>query len=202
SRLGNTCESTGEPWTKMETFSSRNLAMQAEKKILSRMASKSMVNMFIDDTSSEILDELYRISKEYTQNRTESQKVIKNLIKVAVKISVLYRNNRFSKEELDLAEEFKQKLHQGAMTAISFHEVDFTFEKAVLAKLLQECRDLLLKLVEKHLTPKSHGRIRHVFDHFADTELLAKLYSPGEPYQPHLKKICEGINRLIDEGKL
>lgn len=186
----------------MEAFSSRNLAMQAEKKILSRMASKSMANMFIDDTSSEILDELYRISKEYTQNRTESQKVIKNLIKVAVKISVLYRNNRFSPEELALAEEFKRKLHQGAMTAISFHEVEFTFEKAVLAELLRDCSDLLLRLVEKHLTPKSHGRIRHVFDHFADTELLAKLYSPGEPYQPRLKKICEGMNRLIDEGKL
>ncbi|XP_060613986.2 tumor necrosis factor alpha-induced protein 8-like protein 2 [Anolis sagrei] len=186
----------------METFSSRNLALQAEKKILSRMASKSMANMFIDDTSSEILDELYRISKEYTQNRAESQKVLKNLIKVAVKISVLYRNNRFSEEELGWAEAFKQKLHQGAMTAISFYEVDFTFEKAVLAEILHECRDLLLKLVEKHLTPKSHGRIRHVFDHFADPELLVRAYSPGEPYQPRLKKICEGLNRLIDEGRL
>ncbi|XP_042297173.1 tumor necrosis factor alpha-induced protein 8-like protein 2 isoform X2 [Sceloporus undulatus] len=187
---------------KMETFSSRNLALQAEKKILSRMASKSMANMFIDDTSSEILDELYRISKEYTQNRAESQKVIKNLIKVAVKISVLYRNNCFSDEELAWAEEFKRKLHLGAMTAISFHEVDFTFEKGVLADILHECRDLLLKLVEKHLTAKSHGRIRHVFDHFANVELLAQVYSPGEPYQPRLKKICEGMNRLIDEGRL
>lgn len=186
----------------MESFSSRNLALQAEKKILSRMASKSMANMFIDDTSSEILDELYRVSKEYTQNRAESQKVIKNLIKVAVKISVLYRNDRFSDDELCLAEEFKRKLHHGAMTTISFYEVDFTFEKAVLAQLLQECRDLLLKLVENHLTPKSHGRIRHVFDHFANTDLLAQLYSPGEPYQPRLRRICEGLNRLIDEGKL
>lgn len=190
------------PAVEMETFSSRSLAIQAEKKILSRMATKSVANMFIDDTSSEILDEMYRISKEYTQNRAESQKVIKNLIKITVKISVLYRNHCFSDEELCLAEEFKHKLHQGAMTAISFHEVDFTFEKAILAQLLRECRDLLLKLVEKHLTAKSHGRIRHVFDHFADTELLTQLYSPGEPYQPRLKKICEGLNKLIDEGKL
>ncbi|KAL8184804.1 UNVERIFIED_CONTAM: Tumor necrosis factor alpha-induced protein 8-like protein 2 [Gekko kuhli] len=186
----------------METFSSRSLAIQAEKKILSKLATKSMANRFIDDTSSEILDEMYRVSKEYTQNRAESQKVIKNLIKMTVKISVLYRNNCFSDEELCLAEEFKNKLHQGAMTAISFHEVDFTFEKAVLARLLQECRDLLLRLVEKHLKAKSLGRIRHVFDHFADTELLTQLYSPGEPYQPRLKRICEGLNKLIDEGKL
>ncbi|XP_067328767.1 tumor necrosis factor alpha-induced protein 8-like protein 2 [Anolis sagrei] len=88
------------------------------------------------------------------------------------------------------------------MTAISFHEVDLTFEKAVLAKILHECWDLLLKLVEKHLTPKSHGRIHHVFDHFADPELLVRAYSPGEPYQPRLKKICEGLNRLIDDPLL
>ncbi|XP_029436439.1 tumor necrosis factor alpha-induced protein 8-like protein 2 [Rhinatrema bivittatum] len=186
----------------METFSSRDLALQAQKKILSRMATKSMVNMFIDDTSSEILDELYRVSKEYTKNKAESHKVIKNLIKVAVKIGVLYRNNRFSTEELDLAEEFKKKLHQGAMTAISFYEVEFTFEKGVLSGILRDCRNLLLQLVDKHLTPKSHDRIRHVFDHFANEELLGELYNPTGPLKPHLQKIYEGMNKLIDEGKL
>ncbi|XP_023962802.2 tumor necrosis factor alpha-induced protein 8-like protein 2 isoform X1 [Chrysemys picta bellii] len=192
-----------EPGTAtMETFSSRNLALQAEKKILSHMASKSVANVFLDDTSSEILDELYRVSKLHSQNRSEAQKVIKNLIKVAVKISVLYRNNRFSTGELGLAEEFKRKLHQGAMTAVSFYEVEFTFESGMLTQLLQDCRDLLLQLVEKHLTAKSHGRIRHVFDHFANGDLLSQLYSPGEPYRPHLQKICQGLNKLIEEGKL
>ncbi|KAJ7344531.1 hypothetical protein JRQ81_000481 [Phrynocephalus forsythii] len=64
----------------MEMFSSCNLAMQAEKRILSWVGSKSMANMFIDNTSSENLDKLYQISKEYTQNYRVSQKVIKNLI--------------------------------------------------------------------------------------------------------------------------
>lgn len=52
------------------------------------------------------------------------------------------------------------------MTALSFGSVDFTFEAAVLASLLTECRTCWLELVERHLTPKSHGRIRHVFDDF------------------------------------
>ncbi|KAM6434482.1 tumor necrosis factor alpha-induced protein 8-like protein 2 isoform 1-T2 [Liasis olivaceus] len=186
----------------MEAFSSRNLALQAEKKILSRMASKSTVTMFIDETSGAVLDELYRISKEHTKDRAASQKVIKDLVKVAVKVSVLYRNHRFSDPELALAEEFKHKLRQGAMTAVSFHQVAFTFERAVLVELLEECRDLLLRLVEKHLTAKSHGRIRHVFDHFANPELLARLYSPGGPFEPHLERVCQGLNQLMDQGKL
>lgn len=107
----------------MDGFSSKDMALKAQKKILSSMATKSSVQMFIDDTSSEILDELYRVSKEYSGNKSEAQKVIKDLVKIAVKIGLLFRNNRFSKEELGVAQEFKKKLHMGAMTAISFYEV-------------------------------------------------------------------------------
>lgn len=107
----------------MEAFNSKDIALRAEKKILSKVANKTSVQMFIDETTSEILDELYHISKEYTGNKAEAQKVIKNLIKIAVKIGVLFRNNRFTKEELGTVQDFKKKLHQGAMTAISFYEV-------------------------------------------------------------------------------
>lgn len=109
--------------TTMETFSSKDMAMRAQKKILSSMATRSSVQMFIDDTTSDILDELYQVSKEYTASKTEAQKVIKDLIKIAVKIGLLFRNNRFSVEELKVAQEFKKKLNMGAMTAISFYEV-------------------------------------------------------------------------------
>lgn len=108
----------------MDVFSSKDMALKAQKKILSSMANRSSVQMFIDDTTSEIMDELYRVSKEYTGNKPVAQKVIKNMIKIAVKIGVLYRNNRFSEEELKIAQDFKKKLHQGAMTAISFYEVN------------------------------------------------------------------------------
>lgn len=109
----------------MDAFSSKEMALKAQKKILSTMATKSSVQMFIDDTTSEILDELYRVSKEFSGNKTEAQKVIKDLIKIAVKIGVLFRNNRFNTDEMGVAQEFKKKLHTGAMTAISFYEVCF-----------------------------------------------------------------------------
>ncbi|XP_028326211.1 tumor necrosis factor, alpha-induced protein 8-like protein 2 B [Gouania willdenowi] len=183
----------------MDVFNTRDLAVQAQKKILSSMATKGSVQMFIDDTTSEILDELYRVSKEYTGSKSEAQKVIKDLIKITVKIGVLFRNNRFTTEELRLAQDFKKKLHTGAMTAISFYEVDFTFDKAVMEELLSGCRDLLLKLVNTHLTPKSHGRINHVFNHYSDAQLLTKLYDPEGPLRPHLTKICKGLNKLVED---
>ncbi|EDL83654.1 similar to tumor necrosis factor, alpha-induced protein 8-like 1, partial [Rattus norvegicus] len=68
----------------MDTFSTKNLVLQAQKKVLSKMASKAMVAVFVDDTSSEILDELYQATKEFTRSRKEAQRVVKNLVKVAV----------------------------------------------------------------------------------------------------------------------
>ena len=36
----------------MDTFSTKSLALQAQKKLLSKMASRTVASAFIDDTSS------------------------------------------------------------------------------------------------------------------------------------------------------
>ncbi|NXP56595.1 TP8L3 protein, partial [Heliornis fulica] len=182
-----------------DCFSSKNLALQAQKKILSKMATKTMANMLIDDTSSEIFDELYKVTKEHTRNKKEAHKIMKDLIKVAIKIGILYRNNQFNHEELEIVDKFRKKLNQTAMTIVSFYEVEYTFDRNVLAELLNECKDLVHELVDRHLTPRSHGRINHVFNHFADVEFLTALYSLDGDCRPYLKKICNGINKLLDE---
>lgn len=166
------------------------------------MATKTVANLFIDDTSSEVLDELYRATKEYTRNRKEAQKIIKNLIKMVVKLGVLYRNGQFSNEELLIVERFRKKVHTLAMTAVSFHQIDFTFDRRVMSSLLNDCRELLHQAINRHLTAKSHARVNHVFNHFSDCDFLAALYSPSEVYRVHLQRICDGLNKMLDEGNL
>ncbi|XP_033376012.1 tumor necrosis factor alpha-induced protein 8-like protein 1 isoform X1 [Parus major] len=203
-RRFNRCQQSLKPCSapEMDTFSTKNLALQAQKKLLSKMATKTIANAFIDDTSSEILDELYRATKEYTRNRKEAQKIIKNLIKIVMKLGVLYRNGQFSPEELLVMERFRKKVHTLAMTAVSFHQIDFTFDRRVMSSVLTECRDLLHQAVNGHLTAKSHSRINHVFNHFADYEFLSALYGPAEPYRTHLKRICEGVNKMLEEDNI
>ncbi|XP_066131356.1 tumor necrosis factor alpha-induced protein 8-like protein 1 [Saccopteryx bilineata] len=186
----------------MDTFSTKSLALQAQKKLLSKVASKATVAVFIDDTSSEVLDELYRATKEFTRSRKEAQKVLKNLVKVAVKLAILLRSGQLGGEELALLQRFRQRARHLAMTAVSFHQVDFTFDRRVLATALLECRDLLHQAVGSHLTAKSHGRINHVFSHFANCDFLATLYGPAEPYCSHLRRICEGLIRMLDEDSI
>lgn len=194
--------SEGELSPGQESFNSKSLALQLQKKILSKMATVAVANLLTDDTSSEILDELYKASREYTKNKKEAHKIVKNVIKIALKIAVLYRNNCFSPEELETVERFRKKMNQAAMTAVSFHEVEYTFDPNILSELLLECRDQLHELVEAHLTTRSHGRIDHVFNHFANVEFLAILYGSSEEYELSLQKICNGINKLLDEGIL
>ncbi|KAK7799536.1 hypothetical protein U0070_013717, partial [Myodes glareolus] len=184
----------------MDTFSTKSLALQAQKKVLSKMASKAMVAVFADDTSSEILDELYQATKEFTRSRKEAQRVVKNLVKVAVKLAVLLRAGQLDGDELAQLRRFQGRVRSLAMTALSFHQVDFTFDRRVLAAGLLECRDLLHQATGPHLTAKSHGRINHVFSHFANGDFLAALYGPAEPYRSHLRRICDGLGRMLDEG--
>ncbi|XP_034354461.1 tumor necrosis factor alpha-induced protein 8-like protein 1 [Arvicanthis niloticus] len=186
----------------MDTFSTKNLALQAQKKVLSKMASKAMVAVFVDDTSSEVLDELYQATKEFTHSRKEAQRVVKNLVKVAVKLAVLLRADQLDNNELVQLRRFRVRVRSLAMTALSFHQVDFTFDWRVLAAGLLECRDLLHHAIGPHLTAKSHGRINHIFSHFANGDFLAALYSPAEPYRTHLCRICDGLERMLDEGGL
>ncbi|XP_072372615.1 tumor necrosis factor alpha-induced protein 8-like isoform X3 [Scyliorhinus torazame] len=185
-----------------EIFNSKSLAVQAQKKILGKMASKSIAIALIDDTSSDVLDELYKTTKEYTQNKKEAEKIVKDLIKVVIKLGVLYRNNQFNKDETELVEKFKKKVHQLAMTVVSFHQVDFTFDRNVLSNLLNECRDLLHQIINQHLTVKSHGRINNVFNHFSNCEFLAALYNPFGSYKASLQKICNGVNKMLDDKNI
>ncbi|XP_038660969.1 tumor necrosis factor alpha-induced protein 8-like isoform X2 [Scyliorhinus canicula] len=185
-----------------EIFNSKSLAVQAQKKILGKMASKSIAIALIDDTSSDVLDELYKTTKEYTQNKKEAEKIVKDLIKVVIKLGVLYRNNQFNKDETELVEKFKKKVHQLAMTIVSFHQVDFTFDRNILSNLLNECRDLLHQIINQHLTAKSHGRINNVFNHFSNCEFLAALYNPFGSYKASLQKICNGVNKMLDDKNI
>lgn len=96
----------------------------------------------------------------------------------------------------------RKKVHTLAMTAVSFHQIEFTFDRRVMSAILNDCRELLHQAIKRHLTAKSHSRVNHIFNHFSDCDFLAALYSPSEIYRAHLQKICNGVNKMLDEGSL
>lgn len=46
-------------------FKAQDIGLRAQKKILSRMATKSVAKVFIDGVTSSLLDNVYRLLKQY-----------------------------------------------------------------------------------------------------------------------------------------
>lgn len=183
-------------------FKSRDIGLRAQKKILSRMATKNIAKAFIDGTTASLLDNLYKLCKMHTGNKKEAEKLIKNIIKIVIKIGVLHRNNQFSPEEQQAAEQFKRKFQNTQLAVISFYEVDFSFDLPYLQKSFAESRNALKSIVAAHLTDKSINRINEVFDFFSDDKLLETAFKSDSPYREVMGHIVADINQALDTGDI
>lgn len=182
-------------------FDSRGMGLRAQKKLLGKMSSKTIAKHFIDDTTSKVLDMTYKIIKEYS-NKKDAEKMLKYLIKIVIKVGILYRNDQFNADELAMAESFKKKFHSLAMTVISFHEVEFTYDAAFLKMNVEECRQLLQSLISRHLTDKSKGRIDFVFQSFCDEGLMDVIFQPDGKCRDQMESIVKNLRKMMDEGNL
>ncbi|XP_012939282.1 tumor necrosis factor alpha-induced protein 8 [Aplysia californica] len=182
-------------------FDSRGLGLRAQKKLLGKMSSKKIAMTFIDETTGRLLDNAHKVLRQYKGNKKEADKLLKYIIKSVVKVGILYKNDQFNRDELSTVDQFKQKFHSLAMTVVSFHQVDFTYDKAFLRKNVEECRQLLQSIIERHLTDKSKSRVDLVFHTFYEPELLDAVFT-SEEYKPLMDSIVEDLTKLMDEGNL
>ncbi|XP_015907079.1 tumor necrosis factor alpha-induced protein 8-like protein isoform X2 [Parasteatoda tepidariorum] len=183
-------------------FRAKDIGFRAQKKLLSRMANKSIAKVFIDDATGNLLDNLYKLGRSQSGNKKEAEKVVKNIIKIVIKIGILYRNDQFNQEELWTAEKFKHKFHSTAMAIISFYEVEFSYDRNFLLQSLNECCALLKSLVVRHLTEKSINRIEHVFNFFASPTFLDDVFSRDSHHKDILGRIVSDMHRLMEDGSL
>ncbi|CAG9865281.1 unnamed protein product [Phyllotreta striolata] len=183
-------------------FRARDIGLRTQKKILSRMAGKHVVKAFIDDTTASLLDNLYKLAKQYSGNKKEAEKLIKNIIKIVIKIGLLHRNDVFSEEELQEAEKFKQKFRTLGMAVISFYEVDFSYDRRFLVDAFSESKRSLVKVVAGHLTEKSMSKIEGAFEFFGDGGFLDAVFERNSPYRETLGRVVNGLNKAIETGDL
>ncbi|XP_033750826.1 tumor necrosis factor alpha-induced protein 8-like isoform X1 [Pecten maximus] len=182
-------------------FDSRGMGLKIQKKLLGKMSSKSIAKHFIDDTTGKVLDATYKIMKEYASKK-DAEKMMKCIIKIVVKVGILYRNDQFNADELAMAESFKKKFHSLAMTVISFHEVEFTYDAGFLKSSIEECRQLLQTLIDRHSTDKTKGRVDHVFQSFCDEKLMDVIFASEGKFHEFMKSIVINLRKMMDEGNL
>ncbi|VDI34168.1 Hypothetical predicted protein, partial [Mytilus galloprovincialis] len=182
-------------------FDSKGLGLSLQKKILGKMSNKKIAKHFIDDTTSEVLDKAFLIIKDF-KNKEEAKKIMKYIIKTVIKVGILYRNDQFNAEELKTVETFKSKFHSLSMTMVSFHEVDFTYDKAFLKTSLEECRQLLQTVISRHLTDKSKTRADTVFNFFNCEELMDQIFDSSGKYRDHMDVVVRNMHKMMDDGNL
>ena len=185
-----------------EEIHSKTLGMRIQGKIASKMSSKGLAKQVVDGPTSELIDNCYKIAKTYLDSKKDAEKIMKNMIKIVIKVAILSRNNQFTSEELKYVEQFQKKFKSIAKTIISFYEVDFTFDCDYMTKVCKESQDLLILFTKDHLTEKSMKRIDHVYNFYSDPKVLDAAFQPGSKYRPYLSNIVKALNTLIEQGEL
>lgn len=133
-------------------------------------------------------------------SKKEAEALVKNIIKIVIKIGILYRNGQFDTEESMGVINFKKKFRSVAMAMISFYEVDFSYDRTYLLSAMHELHASLKHLVLRHLTEKSLLRIDYVFNFFSEPTFLDTVFKRNSEYSTMLSRFVEDLNRALDEG--
>lgn len=183
------------------SFDVHELSVRLQKNLLGKLSSRSTVKHIISESSSRFLDQFYRILKEFC-GKKEAEKVVRNVVKLAMKLGVLVHNGQLGESELRQLNSVQQKLHNLLMTVISFQQVEFSYDRRFLLAQLDQCQQKIRPLIQKFLSEKSMLRLEQVLQHVQNTEFLDAIFEINGKYEPMLSKLCSQANLLIDNGEL
>ncbi|CAB4063263.1 unnamed protein product [Lepeophtheirus salmonis] len=157
---------------------------------------KSFANKFFTNKS---------LIKIYTKNKKEAEKVVRNIIKISVKIGMLERSEKFNTDEQAKLTRIRLNLRTIMMTIISFYQVDHTYDRNFIITHLSELKNQLQNLVKPYLTDKSLGRIDNIIEFFSEPDFLDSLYSPNKRNSETVTQmgvIVDNLNKCIEIGVL
>lgn len=88
------------------------------------------------------------------------------------------------------------------MATVSFHELEFSFDKLYLTRSLERCRSAILALIRPHLTDKSQDRCDQVFDFITNPDFLDCVFRHDSEHRATLGLLVTDINKALDAGHL
>ncbi|XP_048508599.1 tumor necrosis factor alpha-induced protein 8-like protein isoform X2 [Athalia rosae] len=186
----------------------RDLGLRAQKKILGRVISTGAGrSLLIDDATTSLLDNLYRLAEKAVKknpglDKKQPEKVLKNIVKLSIKIGLLQRNQQLGVADEPKIVEIRSSLRAAAMAVVSFYELEFSFDKLYLTRSLERCRTVIQSLIGSHLTDKSQDRCHQVFDFVTHPEFLEAVFGQNSELRPTLGLLVNDINKALDAGHL
>jgi len=181
-------------------FKIKDFAISTQKKFASKLAQNAIIrNSLVDDSTTEIFNLINKIIKLYINDKKKSEKTMRDIIKIIVKLGVLQHNDRL---ETRLVTQVNSKLRHVVLTMISFHEVQFTFDKKLAVekmKTVQSTIHLLLK--SGKVKEKTHGRLDNIMELLADGDFLHALYHDPK-FESYKTNLAGLLNKAVEEGRI
>eukprot|EP00056_Hartaetosiga_gracilis_P009946 m.144833 g.144833 ORF g.144833 m.144833 type:complete len:194 (+) comp13227_c0_seq14:5305-5886(+) len=185
----------------VEQPSAKSMSLRIQKKLAGMtIKSKDKMKNYVDENTGELLDHLYELAVVELKDVKGAKKLLKDLVKIVVKLGILYSKSQFNEKELAIGDDLRKKFKHTVLTMISFNEVNFTFDGEHLVSSLDSCRVLLQKLIARHLTDKSKGRVDNVFSFYGQGEILAVLYS--DKHEELRQKIMGCLSKMVEDKVL
>ncbi|XP_019696581.1 tumor necrosis factor alpha-induced protein 8-like protein isoform X1 [Harpegnathos saltator] len=186
----------------------RDLGLRAQKKLLGRIVSTGAGrSLLIDDATASLLDNLYKLMENITKgnphlDKKEPEKVLKNIVKLSIKIGLVQRSHQFRPSDAEKLEEIREALAAMAMTVVSFYEVDYSYDQEFLSGSLERCRALIQELIKPHLTDKSSQRCDQVFDFLSYPKFLDSVFRYDSEHRSVLGMLVSDLNKALDARRL
>lgn len=80
-------------------FTIKDFAISTQKKFAQKLATNAVIrNSLIDDSITEIFNLINKIIKLYLNDKKKAEKIMKDVIKIIVKLGVLQHNNRLDQK--------------------------------------------------------------------------------------------------------
>jgi len=184
-----------------EAFTITDFALSTQKKFATKLASTGAIrNKLIDEESEKLFKTIHQIYKIHFNDKKLSEKLMKDTVKIIVKLGVLERAGKLEK-----ATSFKanQILKNVVMTLISFFEVEFSFDKSLADKKMSELKDVLHELLKSgKVKDKTHGRLDNIFSVIGNPDFLHEFYVNDPKYSELKSKLTDHLNYAIEHKRL
>lgn len=180
------------------SFKPKNISLQAQKNIIGKI--QNAAKMLLDDNTTRLLDNLYDLTTLHLGSKKDSEKLLKNIIKIATKFAILQKNDVFSEEETIKLSILYQKFSKLQLTVISFFENEHFFDLNFVKNLINEINYLTKESLQKHLSEKSMKSIDNIFETIGNIAFLeAAFRTEPSPMRKIMAKIVMDLNEIIEQ---
>ncbi|KJH53526.1 hypothetical protein DICVIV_00271 [Dictyocaulus viviparus] len=190
--FGNKTNFIGDRSEQDGNFSATSFTMKAQKKIASKLSTRKVTKLFLSDDIDRIFESLYSVLRTY-YSKNDAEKVVKNVIKLSVKMALLARNDLLSQSDRKQLTVVQKQLHSLTLTIISFVQSG-KLSREYLEKIRE--RKAQIRLNIKYSFERSHliEKMRNI------QQSLAPLI--GGPHAEILSKFASTLEESLESEDL